>query len=168
MSRNTLTVALFVSLAVNLFVIGAVVGGLVVAVRAPAGPVEPAARPGPALWAAGSELTPQSRREFHRMLREQGAESGQRLRAARQARRAAWESMSQQPFDAAATNRALDAARVLEMNARRDVEHRIVGFAGRLPAEERARFADALAPWAGGHGETGRPDARRRERAQAP
>jgi len=146
MSQNKLTIALFASVALNLFVIGAVVGGLVVASREPEAPVEPAARPGPALWAAGSQLPPETRREFRRMLREEGAQGGQRLREARQARRAAWETMAKEPFDEAATNQALDQARLLEMNARRDVEHRIVRFAGRLPADERARFAAALSP----------------------
>ena len=46
MSQRSLTIALFVSLAVNLFAIGGVVGGLVVGVRMSEGRAS-AMRPGP-------------------------------------------------------------------------------------------------------------------------
>lgn len=146
MSRRVLLIALFVSLAVNLFTVGAVVGGLVVAARTPAAPAGPNLRPGPALWAAGEALSPERRREFRHVLREQGPVTNARLRAARQARREAWALLGREPFDAAAATRALDEARAMEMAARRDVEGRIVDFAGRLPPGERARFAQGLAP----------------------
>lgn len=147
MSRRVLLIALFISLAVNLFTVGAVVGGLAVASRTPpAVRANPNARPGPALWAAAGALDPEQRREFRHVLREQGPITNQRLRAARQARRDAWALMAREPFDAAAVNQALDQARAAEMAARRDVEHRIVEFSGRLPPGARARFAERLTP----------------------
>ncbi|WP_374571666.1 periplasmic heavy metal sensor [Phenylobacterium sp.] len=146
MSRRVLLIALFVSLAVNLFTVGAVVGGLVVAARTP--PPQPAQepRPGPAIWAAAQALGPEERLRFREMLREQGPAVNQRLHAVRQARREAWRMMGREPFDGRAVTGALDQARATEMQARGEVEHRIVEFASGLPPEERARFAQRLAP----------------------
>ncbi|MFN3521915.1 MAG: periplasmic heavy metal sensor [Phenylobacterium sp.] len=147
MSRRVLLIVLFVSLALNLFVAGAVVGGLVAGGRTPhASPSQANPRPGPALWAAGEALPPDRRREFRRLLREQGPVTNQRLREVRQARREAWLMLGKEPFDPVAASRALDAARQAEIAARRDVEHRVVEFAARLPPDERARFAQSLAP----------------------
>lgn len=148
MSRRTLLIILFVSLAANLFAIGAVVGGLTIAARIHHRPEAVAARPGMGLWAAGETLPPMHRHEYRRLLREQGQATGQQMRSVRAARREAWSRMAQDPFDPAATTRALDEARTLEMNARRAAEHRIVDFAAGLPRDERARFAEGLAAWA--------------------
>lgn len=146
MSRRAILITLFVSLAVNLFVVGAVVGGLVMASRQPPPRPAPTARMGPALWKAGEGLDPEERRAFRHVLREEGAVANQRLRAAREARREAWGMMAREPFDGPAVARALDQARAAEMEARRDVEHRIVDFAATLPPPARARFAEHLAP----------------------
>lgn len=143
MSRRALVIALFASVAVNLFAIGAVVGGLVIAAHRP--PVGAANRPGPALWAAGQSLPPEHRRAYRQLLREQGRMTMQHLHAARAARRAAWEGMARDGFDPARTKTALDQARLEEMTARGAAEHRIVDFAARLPGEERVGFAQGLA-----------------------
>jgi uncharacterized membrane protein len=163
MKPRGLMIALFVSVALNLFAIGAVVGGLVVASRAPSGPAARPERSGPAIWAAGQALSPEWRAEYRRLLREQGPQTSRRLREVREARREAWELLGREPFDEAAATRALDAARAEEMAARRAVEARVVEFAGRLPPQERARLAERLGP-AGAEGE--RP--RRREREDRP
>jgi len=147
MSRRTLLIILFVSLTVNVFTVGAVLGGLAIAAKIHR-PEAAAMSPGPALWAAGESLPPQHRYEYRRLLREQGQLTSQQMRAVRAARREAWAHMGDEPFDPAATTRSLDEARTLEMNARRAAERRLVGFAAGLPPQERARFAEGLARWA--------------------
>ena len=152
MSRKTLLITLFVSLALNLFAAGALVGGLVIAARRPPPVAAPAARPGPALWAAGATLPPPERRAYHEILRSEAPQMGEKLREARKARREAWDRMKQEPFDAPGAEQDLDRAMQLEIQARRRVERRLVEFARRLPPEERARFAEGLGPWAQGQG----------------
>ncbi len=163
MSRRTLLILLAVSLAVNLFAIGAVVGGLAIATHRPRAEAG-VGRPGPALWAAAESLPEDQRRAYRRLLREQGRLTGQTLRQAREDRRAAWGRMAQEPFDAKATIAALDHARRLEMNARGGAEHRIVEFAAALPPAERARLAQGLASAAPEHAMA----ARRRAMAPEP
>lgn len=150
MSRKTLLVVLFVSLAVNLFVIGAVAGGLVVGGRLHE--VRAQGRPGPALWMAGDALPPGERRAYRRLLREEGLAMRPALRQARELRREAWGRMGQEPFDAAAARADLERARRLEIEARGRVEARILDFAGTLPAAERASLAEGLARARGGRG----------------
>jgi uncharacterized membrane protein len=144
MSRKKLLILLFASVAVNLFAIGAVVGGLTIARHPHRGDAQ-AMRPGPALWAAAEHLEPEQRQAFRHLLREQGRETGGHVRAARQARREAWSHMAEEPFDPDRINRELELARRVEMEARGAAEQRMVAFAGSLPAAERARFAEGLA-----------------------
>lgn len=144
MSRKALLIALFASLALNLFAIGAVVGGLVIGARMH-GVREEARRGGAPLWAAAQSLEPDQRRAFRTALRRQSMAVAGDLRAARQARREAWLSLGAEPFDAKAAAAELDRARALEAQARAGVEHGIVDFAAGLPPAERARLAEALA-----------------------
>ncbi|WP_309644691.1 periplasmic heavy metal sensor, partial [Phenylobacterium sp.] len=140
MSRKTLAIILFISLALNVFLIGAVVGGLVVGQKfrheRPS-----ATRGGQPLWAAGAELPPEKRRAFRGLLRGEAGEVRAGMAEVRAARAAAWRRLDADPFDAAAAKRDLDAARVREMQIRGGVESRIVDFAATLPPAERARLA---------------------------
>ena len=152
MRRRTLWIALFVSLAVNLFVIGAVAGAL--AFGRGLRPAEPPMRRGPAFWAAADSLSPQQRDAYRQTLRSQSQDVRGRMREARAARREAWRTLGAQPMDAAATIRELDRARAMDAAGRAAVERRIVEFAATLPPADRARFAEALArqPRGGGPG----------------
>ncbi|MDO8379546.1 periplasmic heavy metal sensor [Phenylobacterium sp.] len=144
MSPRALTLALIASVALNLFVIGAVVGGVVVGHRlreaAPA-----AARSRQPVWVAADTLPPEHRRAYREMLRGHAVEVGSQLHQARRARREAWAGLAADPLDGPGVARRLSQARALEMTARGGLEERIVDFAAELPPKERAALADGLA-----------------------
>ncbi|WP_340646834.1 periplasmic heavy metal sensor [Phenylobacterium sp.] len=143
-SQRTLTLALIASVALNLFVIGTVVGGILVAQRfrdaAPA-----ANRPRQPLWTAADALPPEHRRAYRQLLRGEAGGVGGQMRQARQARREAWTGLGADPLDGPAISKRLSEARSLEMTARGGVEDRIVTFAATLPPKERAELAKGLA-----------------------
>jgi len=145
MSRRTLAVILFISLAVNVFLIGAVVGGLVVGQRVHHQRPAMMARGGQPLWAAANELPPEQRRAYRRLLRGEAGEVRAGMLAVQAARAEAWRGLAAEPFDAAAAKRKLDMARVQETQVRAGVESRIIDFAAGLPPAERARLAAGLA-----------------------
>lgn len=144
MSPRKLTVALFISLAVNLFAIGAVVGGLVIGVRMTEGR-QMAMRPGPPPIFAAAESLPEARQDAYRQaLRAEAREARQALMQASQARREAWAGLAGDPYDPAAVQRDLAAAQAIEAQARSVLETRIVTFAQDLTLEERQALAAAL------------------------
>lgn len=144
MSRRTLAIILFVSLAVNVFLVGAAVGGLVVGQRFR--PERPAmARNGPPLWAAASQLAPEQRRAYRQLLRGEAGEVRDGMRAAHEARTRAWRGLAAEPFDPDAAKRDLNAARSRETQIRAGVDGRIVDFAAKLPPADRAALAEGLA-----------------------
>ena len=153
MSQRSLIIALFVSLAVNLFAIGAVMGGLVIGVRMSEGR-ENAMRPGPPpLFAAGAAL-PETRQDAYRQaLRGEAGQVRRTLMRAGEARREAWSGVADDPYDPAAIRRDLAEAQAIEAQARSLIESRVVDFAGDLSAPERRALAEALS----------RPPQRRRE-----
>ena len=158
-SQRTLTLALIASVALNLFVIGTVVGGVVVGHRFRE--ASPAAnRPRQPLWSAADTLPPEHRRAYRQLLRgEAGGVRGQ-MRQARQARRDAWTYLGAETLDGPAISKRLSEARTLEMTARGGVEDRIVAFAATLPPAERAELARGLArsgPGGRGPGEHRQP-----------
>jgi uncharacterized membrane protein len=136
-------ILLVVSLALNLFLIGTVVGGLVVGQRLRA-MRPPPERGGPALWAAARGLSPEHRGAYREVLRGEGGEVRAKLRAAREARMQAWKTLGQEPFDADAVRQRLAAARTQDTAARQELEDRLVAFAAGLPADERGKLADGL------------------------
>jgi uncharacterized membrane protein len=143
-SPRALAIALFASVALNLFGIGAVVGGFVIAHRLhEMAPQRAPVGQGP-LWAAADALPPEHRDAYHDLLRGQALTVGQQVRQARQARRQAWAGLMAEPFDAKGTAKNLADARALEIQARGEVEQKIVEFAATLPAAERAELAQGL------------------------
>lgn len=144
MSQRSLTVALFVSLAVNLFAIGAVVGGLVIGVRMSEGR-ESAMRPGPPPIFSAASALPEARQDAYReALRSEAREVRRSLMRAGEARRAAWGEIAADPYDPAAVRRALTEAQGIEAEARSRLESRVVDFAADLNPEERQALAEAL------------------------
>lgn len=143
-SQRTLTLALVASVAVNLFVIGAVVGVVVLGhrMREAVGGVN---RPRQPLWSAADTLPPEHQRAYRQLLRGQADPVGGQIRQARQARRDAWGDLGAEPLNGPAVSRRLAEARALEMTARGGVEDRIVAFAATLPPAERAELAKGLA-----------------------
>lgn len=146
MSPRALGIALFASVAVNLFVIGAVVGGFAIAhrIHGEGQPVRGMAGQQP-LWTAADDLPVAHRDTYRELLRGQALGVGQQVHQARLARRRAWDGLNTEPFDAAGTAKNLADARALEMQARGGVEQKIVEFAATLPPAERAELARGLA-----------------------
>jgi len=149
MSRRALLICLIVSLVVNVFVLGAVAGALVIGSRMH---MRPGMRPAGPLWAAASGLSPEKQAGYRAALRGEAGPVRGKMWQARKARREAWLSLRDPAFNAAATQAALDRARTLELEARGDVEHRIVAFAATLTPAERATLADGLARAGPGRG----------------
>lgn len=153
MSQRSLTIALFVSLAVNLFAIGAVVGGLVIGVRMSEGR-ESAMRPGPPPIFSAASALPEARQDAYReALRGEAREVRRSLMRAGEARRAAWGDIAAEPYDPAAVRQALTEAQAIEAQARSRLESRIVDFAADLSPEERQALAQALSRPPARHGD---------------
>ena len=145
MPRWLLPTALFVSLALNVFVVGAFVG-----LHMGGGRSEPVAasgdlRPRNPLAAAVRQLSPEQQAAWRAQMAQQGPTFGPRLREARQLARRTLASLGDEPFDADAKLAALKQARAVEAEGRLEMDRRIVTFAATLPADDRARFGEALA-----------------------
>lgn len=143
MNPRARTLLLVASLALNLFLVGTIVGGLVVGQRLRPEPPQ-RVRMGPPIWTAGRELSPEHRAAYREVLRGEDGAVRRELRAAREARADAWRGLADTSFDAEAVRRRLAEARAQDARARAALEERIVDFAVGLPPEERARFAEGL------------------------
>ena len=145
MSRRSLLIVLFVSLAVNLFLVGALAGGLVIGQRLRGDRTPPMQR-GMAqpLWRAGDALPPERAQAYRQALSGAGPELRQAMRDARAERNEAWKSLGAEPFDAAGVKRRLAEVRGHEAEARGRIEERIVDYAAGLPAADRAALARGL------------------------
>lgn len=144
MSRRGLLIALFASLALNLFAVGAIVGAGVTGWRLHGGGRGGQPHAAAGLGGAGRALSPEHREEWRTLLRSQASTSGAQLRQARMLRRSAWMRFAHDPLDAPGILADLDRSRTLEGEGRAALDEQIVAFAARLPADERVRFADAL------------------------
>ncbi|MES3030040.1 MAG: periplasmic heavy metal sensor [Pseudomonadota bacterium] len=144
MSRKTLLIVLVVSLAVNLFLVGGVIGGLVVGQRLrPDRP--PMTRMNQPVWAAAQVLGPEQARAYRTMLRGEGMEARTVMRQTREARAQAWRTLGAEPFEPATTKQRLAEIRDREAATRGEIDGRIVDFAGGLTPTERRKLATALA-----------------------
>jgi len=160
-SRRTLYIVLFASLAVNLFAVGLGAGAFFFGERLrPHHP--PPFRGGPPMMAAAAALPDNSRAAYREAISAEALAVRPKLRDARQLRHDAWMKLAADSVDADTVAADLDRARALESEARAAIDRRVVDFAARLPAAERAPFAQALAMppqrrGRGGRGEGG-PD----------
>jgi uncharacterized membrane protein len=144
--RPILHGALFVSLALNVFVGGAFVGSYLTKAKEPP-PALAATAPGQRnpVIAAVRALPPE-----HQMAwRDQGPEYariyGPKAREARRLARETMRGFDAEPFDAEAALANLARARDLEHESRVAMDRRLVSFAATLPQAERAAFGEALA-----------------------
>ena len=151
MNRLWVKILLGVSLVLNLFVVGAVAGVLIIRqqalVRAGAG--DP-------LMSAADALTPDQRAAFQAMIGPTLQSLRPGLRDARMSRHDAMLRLQTQPFDRAAASADFARARADDAAARGRVEEAILDFAARLPPDQRAAFAKglsraALARWIANH-----------------
>jgi uncharacterized membrane protein len=147
MSRRGLIIALLISVAVNLFVVGGLGGMALMAFRMHGGP--PPRGPGPPPFARANELsadlTPEHRAQWMATLRQAAESAGPRMRQARTLRRQAWQGLEADPVDVQAVLAGLAQARALEGQSRGDIDQRLVAFAAGLPPAERHAMAEKLA-----------------------
>ncbi|HEV2531062.1 periplasmic heavy metal sensor [Phenylobacterium sp.] len=144
MSRRTLLILLFVSLALNLFILGAGAGAFLFGERL-FPHRQPQFRGGPPMFAAASTLPDAEAQAYRDALSAQALAVRPRLREARMLRHDAWTKLGADPVDPAGVVADLDKARAMQAQAQSEVDKKIVEFAAKLPATERRRFAAAMA-----------------------
>ena len=159
MNRSALWIALFVSVALNLFGAGLLVGTRLHGLRPPAA-MSQDMRPRNPMQAAIRELPPEAQAAWRAEMPAFAASNGPRVREARRLTRETWRSLGTEPFDPKAAQAALAQARALEHESRLEMDRRLVAFAASLSPEDRARLGDALArprgPAMGGRNREGR------------
>lgn len=147
MNRSGMLIGLLVSVGANLFLVGAIAGGLVMgAMRGP--PHPPGAgfmlMRGP-MMAAENGLSPDRRDAWIAAMRAQARTAGPKMHESRELRREAWTALAADPVDAQAVLASLQRSRDLEQQARADMDGAVVKFAAGLPKDDRQKVAQALA-----------------------
>jgi len=146
--RPILHGALFVSLALNVFIGGAFVGAQLQKDRQPpAHAAAGAAAPGQRNpLAAAIRALPEEHRQAWRDQNPDFAQAyGPKTREARRLARQAMQGLGAETLDTQATLSELEQARSLEKEVRVAMDRRIVTFAATLPREQRAALGEALA-----------------------
>lgn len=159
MTERGLKVALGLSVALNVFVIGAVAGGLIVGAR---GFNERPHRERPPVIQMVQSLDEADRSEAEQTLRRAGLAARSDFETARRLRGEAIELAGAESFDRAAVEARLNQARAAEMQGRVRLEESVLDLMGRLDQADRERLAPSLAR-RGREGRAGGPN-RRRER----
>ena len=136
-------ILLIASLALNLFLVGLLIGVFM------NGPRREHDERGPprgqrSFWAAAEQLDPVDREAFHALLRQEAQEARPRMQVARSARREAASLMASEAYDPAAVRAALARARAEEFAVRDGLDQAIIAFSARLDAEERAAVGQAF------------------------
>lgn len=147
MTPRAIWIALFASLAVNVFALGAFVGVRLAETRTPAreGPPGGMARGGNPLAEAVRGLPPEAQAAWRAQNLAFAETAGPEIREARQQTREALRALGADPLDTEGALAALRQARAAEHQGRAAMDRRIVDFAARLPPEDRRAFAEALA-----------------------
>lgn len=140
MSVRGLRIALIVSVVLNVFVIGAVTGGVYRWSYAEV----PAAIRGGRLRAAGDQLGPQQQAAYRQALRKVVIENQSTAMAARMARARAAAAFTAPEFDRIAVQMALDEARSADFAIRKNAEQAVLDVAATLPPDQRLLLAEGL------------------------
>lgn len=141
MSQRTLSIALIVSLVVNVFVIGAIVGAFGMRMRVEEQRRQP---PRAAIMRMSEQLPEDVRNRYMAAMRAQGQANRPKMELVRQARADAMRAFAAEPFDAKAASDALARARTAETETRAALETTIVEFAKGLAPEERRIIGQSL------------------------
>lgn len=145
MKGRWLYIVLIVSLALNLFGAGLIVGAKVIGRRLlEARPAATALRA--PIWRAGDGLSPPYRQAFRKTVREAVLATRDDIREGRRLRLDALGRLGQPVYDADAVIAELQQGRALDQKARGQVEAAIVKFAATLPADQRAILSEGLRP----------------------
>jgi uncharacterized membrane protein len=145
MSRFPWRTLLFLSVALNLLVIGAVAGawGAGVRVQREVGDAVVARMPGPRAFLRA--LPPETRELMRRELADSWTASRQLRRAALQARREAFEAAATEPYDADRVRAAFARLREADQRAIGVFHDNVVDAFARLTPEQRREAMEALA-----------------------
>jgi uncharacterized membrane protein len=137
---------LVASLVLNLFLAGAIAGGVWRWWNAEKAVVAAASTPPTrGLRYAGDELLPENRRAYRLGLRDARRDAAESVQVARESRLEVMRLLSATQFDRTALVAALTKTREADAALRARVETSIVQFASTLPPEERQKFAAGLA-----------------------
>lgn len=144
MKGRGLLAGLLVSLALNLFLIGAGAGVLIYSRAVPQAVSASGPPPRAPLRAMAESLAPEHRAPFRASVRRSLDASLGDVQEARRLRAEAYDLMSAPNFDPAAVLDRLDRARGLEMGARRRVEADMIAYSATLQPAERASMAETM------------------------
>ncbi|MCC7267933.1 MAG: periplasmic heavy metal sensor [Caulobacteraceae bacterium] len=144
MSRRTLAILLAVSAALNLFGVGAAVGGWWMRERLEAHRPAAMAQRTPGWRMLGEQLSPEGRRAFRGALREAAPRTAALAAEGRRNRAEAAELMAARTVDKASLSAALQRARAADFELRGQLEAAVVEAAARLSVEDRAALAETL------------------------
>ena len=133
-----------VSLALNLFLIGAMAGVIVVGLKMFGEQAEMRRGRGPNIGAAFQALPDDRRQAFREVMRAQALSAAPDFRAAGEARREAMRLMSAPTYDAAAVSAALDRARAADGRARARIDATLATRLSEFSPEERQLFARVM------------------------
>jgi len=150
MSGRSLKVGLIVSIILNVFLIGGIIGGLAFwrlnpQVRAVAAAPADGPQQRRALRFAADELGPQQQRAFRQALRRARIDSQPSLREGQAHRRELLGLIGADAFDRSAVMDALSGARTADAAVRTRLETAIVDYAAGLSPSDRAVFLRGLA-----------------------
>lgn len=145
MNNRWLAIGLAISLIINVFIVGTVVGAFGQRARMehriPPRPQGVAMNP---LMRAGDALPEDVRERYRQRMREEGVASRPFIEQARAARLEAADAFAAPQFDKAAAQAALAKSRAAETAAREKLETGVVEFAAELPADQRQALAQGL------------------------
>lgn len=146
MNRPILLTTLFVSLALNVFGVGAFVGARFKSDRSEVSQMEagPERRDRNPVNAAIRTLSPEAQAAWRAQTPAFMATHGPDLREARRTTQQAIHRLGAEPFDATAAVSDFERARDLEHRNRLLMDRRLVAFAATLSPEDRARLARGL------------------------
>ncbi|MFM0237941.1 periplasmic heavy metal sensor [Paraburkholderia phytofirmans] len=143
MNGRSWKVVLVASLVLNVFLVGAIVGGAYqwFAARGATAPVLAQQR---ALRFAAQTLSAERQKAFIDGLKEARRDGRQYAREGREGRREVLRLLAAPQFDRAALDAALERTREADSHLRAQVEGSVADFAATLSPEERVQFADSL------------------------
>ena len=134
-----LAIGLFISLALNLFLIGAAAGVIALGLRM----ARENGAPNP-LAAATRDLPQPDRRQFRQMLVAERSAVAPDARRSRDLRAAAWSALANPSPDVAAVKSELAQSRTIDIGVRTRVEERVVDYVAGLSPRDRAIFAAGM------------------------
>lgn len=159
MNNRALTIAVIVSVALNLFAVAAATTVWVTRDQVDSRVAEQR-RPGRRvpMMAIAESFDPVVRDRVRQTMRDSALAARPDFEAAREARRSAVEMAGAENFDPAAVTALLDRSRAAELRGRARLEHDMVTLLGTLDPDDRAALAPALTRSGGSGGRGGRGD----------